>query len=235
LSLGPFDYGVWIVSFVLEAFVVVCAFYRKTFLKYLSLNIYMACAALVTCGLYICIKTAGFTSPTYLYYYYYSDALLYILMYFVIIQLYQQVFHELKVSRYIQGAAAGLLAATALFSFLVVHQNKDHLTTRFVVELEQNLNFLGVVLVYVLWGAILKLKETRTRLIQLVLALGVYFSATAGIYAIRNLFPGLETSLLRWLPPLLGTWLPFAWGYTFAKVPEDAHLTPARLVAVKPR
>jgi hypothetical protein len=235
LTLGPFDYGVWIVSFLLEAFVVVCAFYRKTFLKYLSLNLYMLCAALVTCGLYFCIHNFGYTSKEYVYYYYYGDSLLYILMYFVIIQLYQQVFRELKVSQYIQGAAALLLALTALFSFLVVHQNEGHLTTRFVVELEQNLNFLGVVLVYLLWGAILKLRETRTRLIQLVLALGVYFSATAGIYAIRNLFPGLESSLLRWLPPLLGTWLPFAWAYTFARVPEDAHLTPARLAAVKPR
>lgn len=234
MTLGPFDYGVWVVSFLLEAFVVVCALYRKTFLKYVSLNLYMICAALVTSGLFLCLRMFGFDSPQYTYYYYYSDCLLYFVMYFVIIQLYQQVFHELKVSRYIQGASAMLLAGTALFSFLVVHQNKDHLTTRFVVELEQNLNFVGVVLVYLLWGAILKLHETRTRLIQLVLALGVYFSATAGIYALRNLFPGLENSLLRWLPPLLGTWLPFAWAYTFAKVPEDAHLTPARL-AVKPR
>jgi hypothetical protein len=234
LNLGPFDYGVWLISFLLEAFVVVCAFYRKTFLKYLSLNVYMLSAAFVTCGLYFCIHTFGFRSKEYAYYYYYTDALLYILMYFVIIQFYQQVFHEMNASRYIQIAAALLLAATALFSYLVVHQNKGHLTGKFVVEMEQNMNFVGVVLVYLLWGAILKLRETRMRLIQLVLALGVYFSATAGIYALRNLFPGLELSLLRWLPPVLGTWLPFAWAYTFAKVSEDARLTPARL-AVKPR
>ena len=35
--------------------------------------------------------------------------------------------------------------------------------------------FVGVVLTYLLWGAILKLRETRTRLIQLVLALGDLF------------------------------------------------------------
>ena len=71
----------------------------------------------------------------------------------------QQVFAEMKVSRYIRGAAAMLLAATAFFSYMVVHQNKDHLTTRFVVELEQNTNFVVVVLTYLLWGAILKLRE----------------------------------------------------------------------------
>jgi VanZ family protein len=151
-------------------------------------------------------------------------------MFCVIIQLYQHVFVEMNVSRYIRSAAAILLLATAFFSYAVVRENKDHLTSRFVVELGQNLHFCGVVLTYLLWGAILKLRETRTRLIQLVLALGVYFSATAGTYALRNLFPGLQESVLRWVPPLIGTWLPLAWAYTFSKVPEDARLTTARLL-----
>jgi hypothetical protein len=145
-------------------------------------------------------------------------------------ELYQHVFREMNVSRYIRGAAALLLIATAFFSYAVVRQNKDHLTSHFVVELGQNLYFVGVVLTYLLWGAILKLRETRTRLIQLVLALGVYFSATAGTYALRNLFPGLQEAVLRWVPPLIGTWLPLAWAYTFSKIPEDARLATARLM-----
>jgi hypothetical protein len=228
--LGPVDYGVWLASFLLEAFVVVSAFFRKDFFRYLTLNLYMLCASIVTCGLYVCIKSFGYTSPSYFYYYYYTDSLLYILMYFVLIQFYERIFVEMKVSRYIRGAATLLLAATALFSYSVVHQNKGHLTDRFVVELEQNLNFVGVVLVYVLWGAILKLHETRTRLIQLVLALGVYYSATAGIYALRNLFPTLQGPILRWVPPIVGLWLPLAWAYTFTKVPDNAQLAPARLL-----
>jgi hypothetical protein len=227
--LGPFDYAMLLAGFLTEVYVVVFSVCRKHFLRYLSLNLYMLFAALVTCGLYFCIHRFGFTSRAYVYYYYYSDSLLYILMYFVIIQFYQQVFVEMRVSRYVRGAAAMLLAATALFSYIVVHQNKDHLTTRFVVELEQNLNFVGVVLTYLLWGAIVKLRETRTRLIQLVLALGVYFSATAGSYALRGLFPGLEAHVLRWLPPLMGVWLPLAWAYTFTRVSEEAQLATARL------
>jgi hypothetical protein len=76
----------------------------------------------------------------------------------------------------------------------------------------------------------LKLRETRTRLIQLVLALGIYFSATAGTYALRNLFPALQPSLLKWVPPLFGMWLPLAWAYTFTRIPEDARLATARLM-----
>jgi hypothetical protein len=153
------------------------------------------------------------------------------MLFFVVIQLYQHAFVEMRVSRYIRSAAALLLIITAGFSYAVIHQNKDHLTSRFAVELGQNLYFVGVVLTYLLWGAILKLRETRTRLIQLVLALGIYFSATAGTYALRNLFPGLESTILKSVFPLVGVWLPAAWAYTFFKVPEDARLATARLVA----
>jgi hypothetical protein len=229
MQLGPIDYGLWLIGFLLEAYVVVCSIFRKGFLRYISLNIYMLAVALVTWGQFHFIHTYGLKSQNYFYYYYYSDCLLCILMYLVIIHFYQEVFVEMNVSRYIRGAAALLLAATAFFSYIVVHQNKEHLTQSFVVELEQNINFVVVVLTYLLWGAILKLRETRTRLIQLVLALGVAFSATAGSYALRNLFP--DATLLRWVPPIMGVWLPLAWAYTLTKVPEDARLATAHLVA----
>jgi hypothetical protein len=187
----------------------------------------MFIVALVNAGQYHMIQTYGLRSSQYFYYYYYSDSLLFILMYLVVIHFYQQVFAEMKVERYIRGAAVLLLAATALFSYIVVHDHKDHLTTSFVVELEQNLSFVGVVLIYLLWGAILKLRETRTRLIQLVLALGISYSATAGTYALRNLFP--DASMLRWVPPIIGVWLPLAWAYTFTRVSEESRLATARL------
>ncbi|MGA6961738.1 MAG: hypothetical protein WBY38_20170 [Candidatus Acidiferrales bacterium] len=207
-----------------------CSISRRELLRYLPVNTYMGAAALVALGEYFTIQHFGFQSMNYRYYYYYSESLLTILLFWVIIQFYQQVFAEMEVSRYIRRAAALLLVATGFFSYMVIHANKDHLTSRFVVELGQNLYFVGVLLTYLLWGAILKLRETRTRLIQLVLALGVYFSATAGTYALRNLFPGLQPSLLKWVPPLVGVWLPLAWAYTFTKVSEDARLMPARLM-----
>jgi hypothetical protein len=231
---GPLDYGLWLLGFLLEITVVVCAIQRKAFSRYIALIFYILCDALVAMGLFYCLRNFGFNSSTYFYYYYYSQSLLTILMFWVITTFYLQVFEEMGVSRQIRGAAVLLLAGTALFSYAVVHQNRSHLTSRFVVELNQNLYFVGVVLTYLLWGAILKLRETRTRLIQLVLALGVYFSATAGTYALRNLFPGLQPAVLRWVPPVIGLWLPLAWGFTFIKVPEDARLATARL-AVKAR
>jgi hypothetical protein len=105
------------------------------------------------------------------------------------------------------------------------------LTTRFAVDLSRNLYFVGVILTYVLWGAVLKLRETRTHLIQLVLALGVFFSASAATYALRNLFPGLELSVLKWMPPVVAIWLPAAWAFTFMKVSEGERLETTQLLA----
>lgn len=164
--LGPFDYALWVGSFLLEVGVVLCTIYRRAFFRYLSLNIYMLCAALIECGQYACIKKFGIGSYQYFDFYYYTDGLSMILMFAVIIQFYQQVFVEMHVGRYIRGAASLLLAATALFSYLVVREHQGHLTEQFVGEFSQNIYFVGLVLTYLLWGAVLKLRETRTRLVQ---------------------------------------------------------------------
>ncbi len=227
--LGPLDYLIWMVSFALEAYVVVCSIIRKDFSRYLTLNLYMIVLALTTVVHFVVFTKYGFSSVQYRYVYYYSDCILTVVMYFAIMHLYQHVFREMKVGRYLRGATALLLGVTAWFSYIVVHHNTDNMTSRLVVELGQNLYFVGVVLTYVLWGAVMKLHETRLRLIQLVLSLGVYFSAYAALYALRNLFP--DVAFFRALVPVVGTWLPLAWAYTFTKVPESARLATARLVA----
>jgi hypothetical protein len=228
---GSYSIALWVIGVLIELYVVVCSGYQKNFLRDIPINVYMFSAAAVTCGQAICMYRFGFTSRPYSYYYYYTDSLLTILMFWVIIHFYQEVFKEMHVSRYVRQAAVLLLLATAFFSYLVVHQHSDHLTARFVVEIGQNLYFVGLVLTYLLWGALLKLHESRMKLVQLVLGLGVYFSASAGSYAIGNLFPGLYTPFLRFLLPILGLWLPVAWAYTFTKVPDDARLAPGSLLA----
>jgi hypothetical protein len=104
--------------------------------------------------------------------------------------------------------------------------------TGFFFELSQNLYFVGLVLTYVLWGAILKLRETRTQLIQLVLSLGIYFSAFAATFALGNMFPNLQS--LGYVLPVFGCLLPLAWAYAFLRLSHDARMATARL-AVVPR
>jgi hypothetical protein len=232
--LGPLDYFIWILSFALEVFVVVFSIARRQFLRYLALNLYMLADAVFTVGTFYFVTHDGLYSLTYRYFYYYGDTLLTILLYFSVFGLYQHVFVQMEASKYMRGASLMLLSGTAVVSFLIVRHSQDHLTGRFVIELSQNLYFVGLVLIYVLWGAVMKLRETRTRVIQLVLALGIYFSAYSATYALRNLFPGLELARSI-LPPLVGTWLPLAWACTLWRVPEEARLATARLAATHAR
>ncbi|GAC1637440.1 MAG: hypothetical protein NVS9B14_17310 [Candidatus Acidiferrum sp.] len=225
---GLFGYLVWTLGSLLEAGVIVCAVKKKAIRPYVFLNLYMAASLFVSIGRYNILERYGLASGEYVYFYYYSDALLTILLYFALTSLYSHVFSEMKAEKMVKLGAVVLLAGTALFSYGVVHQAESKLLTRFVVELSQNLYFVGLVLTYLLWAAVLKLRETRTRLIQLVLSLGVYFSLLAANYALRNLYPSL-TALFQILPPLVGCFLPAAWMYAFWRVPDEARLVPAKL------
>jgi hypothetical protein len=211
--------------------VVVCAMKRGAFRRYLPLNLWMILELLSGLSRFYVLHSYGLQSKEYMYFYYYSEALTTIGLYFALTSLYAHVLEELKAESYVRLAAILLLSATAFFSYLVVRQSSNLMLTRFVVEISQNLYFVGLVLTYLLWGAVLKLRETRTRIIQFVLSLGVFFSLFAANYAFRNLYPDL-----RWLwsslPPLFDCFLPLAWCYAFLRVPEDARLTPARLATV---
>ena len=223
----------WIVGFFCEVAVLVCAFKKKALRRYLLLNLYVVGLILSELLRYRILSEYGFSSLQYQYVYYYSDAVLTVFLYFALSTLYSQVFSEMNAERYVKMGMVLVLAGTALFTYAVVAQSSAKLVTHFVVELSQNIYFVGLVLTYVLWGAILKLRETRSRLIQLVLSLGVYFSLHAANYAIRNLYPPLSSVFVP-LTQVFGTFLPLAWAYAFWHLPEEARLVPSRL-AVIPR
>ena len=231
--LGPYEYAVWLICTLLESAVLVCAFRKNALRRYILLNVYVAASLVVSIGRYNILSHCGFTSKEYLYFYYYSDALLTIALYFALMSLYSHIFSDLNAERYIRIGTVILLSGTALFSYAVVQQSSSKLVTHFVVELSQNLYFVGLVLTYILWAAVLKMHETRTRLIQLVLSLGVYFSLFAANYAVQNLYR-TRGSFFETLTPLFGCFLPMAWAYAFWRIPESARIVPSRL-AVVPR
>jgi hypothetical protein len=228
---GPAEYILWILGVLCEASVVVCALKKGAFRRYLFLNLYMAASVVISVCRYEVLSHAGFTSPAYLYFYYYSDAVLTILLYFSLTSLYAHVFGELQAHRYVRLGAILLLAGTAIFSYAVVQQSSARMITHFVVELSQNLYFVGLVLTYLLWAAIMKMRETRAQLVQLVLSLGVYFSLFAATYALRNLYPSMS-SVCMTLLQMFGFVLPLAWTYAFWKLSSDELLSPARLAMV---
>lgn len=209
----------------------VCSVAKGSFRRYLALNLYMSAACLFSIARFKILTQYGLNSPEYFYFYYYSDALLTIGLFFTLISLYSFVLDEMHAERYVRLGAILLLTGTAWISYQIVQQSSHKLFTHFAGELSQNLYFVGLVLTYLLWGAIRKLRETRTRLIQLVLSLGLYFSIFAAIYAMRNLYPALH-NVWPYLTPISGCLLPMAWIYAFWRLPEEARLAPARIALV---
>jgi hypothetical protein len=229
--LGPVDYALWLAGFVFEASAVLAVFYRKAFTRYYSICLYMACTFLVQAAQYICFLKFGFHSPQYFYFYYYSDSFLTIGLFFVVVHLYLLALAEMHTDRYIRAGAVLLLFLTAAFSYLVVRRHRGYLTEHFVVELGQGLYFLGTVLTYTLWGAMIRLRQRPPRLSQLVLALGIYYSATAGAYALQDMFPGRSMPAVAWLPPAANVWLCLAWTLAFLRTKEPGRVMIAALGA----
>jgi len=64
---------------------------------------------------------------------------------------------------------------------------------------------------------------------QLVLSMGVFVSLSAGSWAMNNLYPNHR--FWQYYFPIASMWLPLSWSYTFLKVPKDARLATARVLA----
>ena len=226
--LGPVNYSIWLAVILVELFSLVCLLRRRGYSQHFTLLLYLCSCLASDIGNFSIIKTSGYDSNAYFYFYFYAKSMLTICLYFVLMNLYSHVFSEMGVGKYIRAAAMLLLAGTAGISYYMVATSANRFITHFVVELGQNLYFVGVVLTYLLWGAMAKLRENRTRLMQLVLSMGVYVSLSAGSYALNNLYP--NHGFWQYYFPITSMWLPLSWAYTFLRVPDDARIATARVL-----
>src|SRR5271165_3316053 len=225
--LGPVDYAVWLVVTVADLFCLMCVLRKKAFSRHFTIVLFLSSSVLISVSRYAILLSSGLKSISYYYFYYYSDAVLTICLFFVLMDFYGQVFADMGVNKMVRAGAMLLLGGTALISYHMVASSSDRLLTRFAYELSQNLYFVGVVLTYVLWGAMMKTQENRTHLMQLVLSMGVFFSLFAASYALRNMYP--DHAVWRYFIHFTAVWLPASWAYTFVKIPEDARMAPARV------
>ena len=227
--LDPVNYALWVIVFAAELVCLVCLVKRKAFRNHVTLVFYISACLVTDITSYSFIQSSGYTSVAYYYFYFYSQSLLTISLYFVLMNLYSHAFSDMEVGKYVRVTAMLILGGTVGISYYMVAASTDRFVTHFVAELGQNLYFVGVVLTYLLWGSMAKLRENRTRLLQLVLSMGVYVSLSAGSYALYNLYP--KHAFWPYYFPITSMWLPLSWAYTFTKVPEDARLMTARVLA----
>jgi len=228
---GSFVLFLWCLGTLFELCFVVCSLVRKSFLRYFFLNLYFILSVLASAARFLTLQTYGSRSDQYGYLYFYTDVLLTLALFVALISLYSHVFGELGFSKQIRFGAVLLLLGTAAFSYGVVQQSQRMLATSFAYELSQNLYFVGLVLTYILWGAVLKLREARTRLVQFILALGLYFSGYAASYALLNLAD--KFAVIQYLSQLLACLLPLSLSITMLRHTEDSRIATAPLVAVQ--
>jgi hypothetical protein len=221
----------WCLGTLFELCFVVCSLVRKSFGRYFFLNLYFILSVLASAARFLTLNSYTIDSDQYTYTYFYTDALLTLGLFVALISLYSHVFGELGFSKQIRFGAVLLLLGTAAFSYGVVRQSEGRLATSFAYELSQNLYFVGLVLTYILWGAVLKLREARTRLVQIILALGLYFSAYAASYALLNLAD--KYAVIQYLSQLLACLLPLSLSITMLRHTEDSRIATAPLVAVQ--
>ena len=223
--------AIWYFGVLLEVAFVVCSIWRGSFFRYFLLNLYFLFALGSGVVRYFFLTKFGVSSGEYYFAYFYTDVLLTLALYVALTSLYTRIFGELQFGKYVRLTAVLLLLGTALFSYAVVAQSEQRLSTAFAYELSQNLYFVGLVLTYILWGTVIKLRETRTRLVQFILALGIYFSAYAASYALVNL--ASKYSVVHIMGPIVSCLLPLSWTVTMWRHSEDSRLMTAQLVAVQ--
>jgi hypothetical protein len=231
--LSPLDYALYLFGLPLQLSVPLCALKSRCFLRYFPLSLYMLALTSSDIGRYLMLRHYGYLAHEYFTFYYYSDALLTICLYFALIGLYSQVFSEMNEKKYVRWGAIAILVATALVSYVIVRHSHQHPLSNFVLEiyfmgeLSRNLYFVGAALTYLLWGAVKKMKETPTQLVQFVLGLGIYFSAQAASYALAVLHPKLV--IWRFVSYAVSFWLPVAWSYTFLKISSKDRILTAQI------
>lgn len=226
--IGTYDYIIAALSVALSLGTLIVCVRLKCFYRYLLLNLYLLTGTVFTLATQYVIYTAGYTSIEYFYFYYTGDAILTTVAYLVIAGLFDQMFRHSILSRYVRPTLAIFFLLVVAISGIFISRSVDHLYSRFVIELQQNMFFVGVLLTFLLWLSMSYLGAETRRFALLVSGLGIYFAAHACNYAARFLFPGMADLATR-IPPLAYNLMILVWFYTFLRIPEgEPAAVPAR-------
>ena len=222
---GTYELVVEILGPVLALGVVVICARQGVFGRYLLLNVYLLTNVAFTLGCYYVRSLYGYTSTEYFYFYYTGDTIPNIVGYLVIGSFFDRLLRESVFRKYVRPTLAIFFVLIVGISALFIAGSIERLYSEFVLELQQNLYFVGVLLTFLLWMSVSYLAVESRRFTLLVSGLGIYFAAHAASYALWYLFHwyrfhGLEPVAMA-VPPLAYNFMVGLWLYTFLRVPEE--------------
>ncbi len=225
-----YEYSIEVLIVLLSIGVVVVFARTGFFSRHLFLNVYLLTNVVFTLGCYYVRSLYGYTSLEYYYFYYVGDAIPNVIGYLLIGSFFDRLLRESVFHKYVRPTLAIFFVLIVGISALSIVGSVEHLYSEFVLELQQNLYFVGVLLTFLLCMCVSYLNVRSRRFTLLVSGLGIYFAAHAASYALRFLFSGLEAPM-RVVPPLAYIFMVGLWLYTFLRVPEEeVAVQPARQV-----
>jgi len=226
--IGTYQYVVAALSILFSLGTLVVCVRQKVFYRYFFLNLYLLASTVFTLATQYLIHTVGYESVEYFYFYFTGDAIANTICYLTIASFFDQMFRQSIFARYVRPTLGFFFFLVILISGLFIARSVDHLFSRFVLEFQQNMYFVGVLLTFLLWMSMMYLGAETRRFALLVSGLGIYFTAHAASYAASFLSTSAQSFALQ-IPPVAYTLMTLVWLYTFLRVPEgEAAAEPAR-------
>jgi len=219
---SAYDLTVVVLSVLVSLGTVVVCLWRKSFLRYFFLNVYLLFSAAFTVGGVYLLATAGYDSAVYFYFYYVGDSFCNIFGFLLIAGFFNHMFRNSVFRPYVRPTLSLFFFGVLGVSLLVILRSVDKFSAPgFLVEFQQNMFFVGVMLTFLLWASMSYLRAESRRFVLLVSGLGIYFSAHAVNYAVQFLSNSkVVAEALTKVPPLAYTLMVGLWLYTFLRVPE---------------
>ncbi len=207
------DQTLWLLTTLVEAYVVCLFLIRKSFRKFLFLNFYLLLAVFISIGRYAVLHGFGYRSEEYAYFYYYSDALLTLSLFLCVCELGQRVIGARMPCRKLAFWSAGAFLATTWFSFAIASPSGYRMATSyFFFAFTKNI-YVTCCLAVVLLGVWKLRNDSADRVAaRLLNVLAVYFMLFVLLYSAHQVVPHASSSLSN-LYPMMGAWLPLGCGF----------------------
>jgi hypothetical protein len=213
--MAPAALTLWLLTTIVEGFVVFLCFRQKVIGKFFFFGSYFAISVLVSIGRFWVLSRDGYSSAEYLYFYYYSDAILTILLAFAIWQIGARVAASVGRGKGLI-AGAGILLLVLFFSFSSVPYSNSRAITRYMFQISQNIFFTAGLATLVLWTWNLFNQAEDRIATQFVNVLAVYFALFFVLYGLAQASPfyrGHNDDLAS----MMGAWLPLGCSFALAK------------------
>lgn len=166
----------------------------------------------------------GYTSSQYSYAYWMSDVVLTLGAFLLICLLFRRASSDKPEAwSYLRSMLAAVFVIIAFVSYFSIAHHYDHLFSRFIIGLQQNLYFACLVLNTLLFIMLQQWDSTDERLSLFVCGLGIEFAGPAASMALMSLTPGGHDAGV--LAPLINEMcnlgMCMVWLYAVAQKPAE--------------